>query len=125
MKKVIAALLCSSVVFALLVPHSVVFAEEDDSEMETVELDLSDLEEMGPDYVEESKYSLIVTTSGGNLNVRDWPITGNIIATLPNGTIVDTPYKTKDKAHVDGWIWIDVPVEGYVCMDYLKYPGGR
>ena len=121
-KKCVAKVLCGVMVVSWLLPGVPVFAEENENDQEIVSIDISDLEEQSGEFIEESKYGYIVKTSGGNLNVRDWPVTGKVIATLPNGTVMESPFITKGKANVPGWMWISSPVEGYVCLDYVEIP---
>jgi hypothetical protein len=58
----------------------------------------------------------IVTTQGGNLNVRTGPSTGyDIITQLINGSNV------KVLGEKDGWYQIEIPARyGYVCGEYLR-----
>lgn len=64
------------------------------------------------------RYQYKVVTSGGNLNVRDYPVTGNVIGSLKNGTIVDIPFMQPGWIP-DGWLYMTSPIEGYVASQYI------
>lgn len=126
MKRIIAGMI-ATVVCSVMLSGTTVYANENSESAieEQWKIDLSELNPIPDPHKIDPEYMYVVRVSSGNLNVRDWPVTGKVIATLPNGTLVESPFITKGKANVPGWLWIASPVEGYVSMSYLEYPGGR
>ena len=70
----------------------------------------------GKETEEDPTQTGIVTTQGGNLNVRTGPSTGyDIITQLTNGSTVNV------LGEKDGWYQIEIPARyGYVCGQYLR-----
>lgn len=90
---------------------------------QSVTIDVSDLEEQGGEYVDESKYQYIVRTSSGNLNVRESPSTSaKIIGSLPSGTVVEASFM-QPGGIPKGWSYISSPICGYVSDAYLEFCG--
>lgn len=119
MKKVIARMLCGVMILSSFIPGTPVHAEEG----ETVSINISDLEIMGEEAIEESKYSYRVNVSSGSLNVREKPSTSSkIIGTLSKGTIVEV-YYIQPKGTPAGWSYVSYPICGYVSDAYLEYVG--
>ena len=125
MKKLTTLIISSIICLTSIMSSQTVFAEEpEEPGTETVTIDVSDLNDVGEGGVEESKFQYIVSVTSGNLNVRDYPVTGKVIGSLPKGTIVNVPYMSpKGTVSVRGWAWINSPMEGYVCVDYLSDGG--
>ncbi len=69
----------------------------------------------------QPQYQYQVVTNGGPLNVRDYPSTteGNVIGTLPNGTIVEIPFLQPGWIP-DGWSYMTSPMEGYISNQYIR-----
>lgn len=112
-------MLCGAIALSTILPGATVHAKEG----QTVSIDISVLEEMGGDYLEESKYSYRVNVTSGNLNVREKPSTSSrIVGTISKETIVEV-YYLQPKGTPAGWSYVSYPVCGYVSNDYLEYVG--